>query len=123
MLSPTLLVTLRGPLKTLDLELPGDVPVSELLPLFLEICGSHQNDPPISLQASVSLQVAGMSAPLQSDKTLMDGGVRDGTVLVLQTNHLPSTAAESPGPQPFIPKTVRPDANTRGIGVTWETLG
>jgi hypothetical protein len=41
MLAATLLVTLRGPLKTIDLELPGDIAMGELIPLLLEICGFH----------------------------------------------------------------------------------
>ncbi len=117
MLTPTLLVTIRGPLKTLDLELPGDVPVGELIPLFLEICGPGKLDPQEMLQAPASLQVAGASTPLPSDKTLIDADVSDGTILVLETNYLPLI-----GSQQFVPKTVRPDAKKRGIGVTWESL-
>jgi hypothetical protein len=117
MLTPTLLVTIRGPLKTLDLELPGDVPVGELIPLFLEICGPGKNDPQAMLQAPASLQVAGSSTPLPSDKTLIDADVSDGAVLVLQANHLSPVGSEQ-----FVPKTVRPNTKTRGIGVTWERL-
>jgi hypothetical protein len=117
MLTPTLLVTIHGPLKTLDLELPGDVPVGELIPLFLDICGPGKTDPQETLQAPASLQVAGSSTPLPLDKSLIDADVSDGTVLMLQANHLPPI-----GSQQFVPKTVRPNTKTRGIGVTWESL-
>jgi len=122
MLIPTILVTIRGPLKTIDLELPGDVPVDELLPLLLEMCGSQENDPQESPQAPISLQVAGARAPLSSDKTLIDAGVYDGTVLMLQTKHNPTPQAERLAPQRFAPKSVQPAAHTGGIGVTWKTL-
>lgn len=122
MLTPTLLITIRGPLKTIDLELPGDVPVSELIPLFLEICGSQRNDPQESLQTPARLQVAGRSASLPLNKTLIDAGVCDGAVLVLQTHRLPSIRAENLASQQSVPKTVRLDANAGGIGVTWESL-
>ncbi len=120
--TPTLLVTLSGPLKTIDLELPGDVAVGELLPFLLEMYGSQENASPALLQAPILLQVAGTRAPLSPDKTLIDAGVYDGTVLMLQTKHSPSPQAERLAPQQFVPKSVQADANTGGIGVTWKTL-
>jgi hypothetical protein len=123
MLASTLLLTVRGPFKTIDLELPGDVPVGELLPLLLEICGPQENDPKKVLQAPVSLQVLGARAPLSSNSTLIDAGVCDGTVLVLQTNHSPSTPAESLAPRQSVPKLGQSGADTGGIGIRWEYLG
>jgi hypothetical protein len=83
----TLLVTVRGPFKTIDLELPGDVPAGDLIPLLLEICGPQEYDGKKVLQAPVSLQVEGAHAPLLSDRTLIDADVCDGAVLVLQTKY------------------------------------
>jgi hypothetical protein len=125
MQASTLLVTVRGPFKTIDLELPGDVPVGELIPLLLEICGSQENNPKNVLQAPASLQVVGMRAPLSSDRTLIDANVCDGALLVLQTNQTPSSAtlAESFVPRQFEPRSVQPGADTGGIGVAWEGLG
>lgn len=122
MLIPTILVTIRGSLKTIDLELPGNVSVGELMPLLLGMCGSQENDSQEFLQA-VSLQVAGTHATLSPDKTLIDASVYDGTILMLQTKHAPSTLAERPASQQFAPRTVQPGTNTGGIGVTWKTLG
>lgn len=123
MLTPTILVTIRGPLKTIDLELPGDVSVGELIPLLLEMCGSQKNDPQGSLQPPINLQVAGTRAPLSSERTLIDAGVYDGTVLTLETKRSPSPLAERSASSPFTPKPVQPGANGGGIGVTWNTLG
>jgi WXG100 protein secretion system (Wss), protein YukD len=125
MQASTLLVTVRGPFTTVDLELPGDVPVGELIPLLLEICGSRENNPKNVLHAPASLQVAGMRAPLSLNKTLIDADVCDGALLVLQTNHTPSSViqAESFVPRQFVPRAVPPGADTGGIGVAWEGLG
>ena len=64
MLAATVLVTIRGPFRTVDMELPGDVLIGELVPILLEICGIAKNDPQAWYQASASLWVAGASAPL-----------------------------------------------------------
>ena len=118
MLTSTLLVTVHGPFKTLDLELPSDVAVGELIPLLLEICGSGEDDPQKMRGAPISLQVAGGRAPLSLEKTLLGAGVSDGAVLVLSTSPL----AESPAPRRFVPRLVQPPAGSDGIGVTWESL-
>jgi type VII secretion system (Wss) protein YukD len=123
MLIPTILVTIRGPLKTIDLELPGDVSVGELIPLLLEMCGSQENDSQELLQAPISLQAVGTRAPLSSDRTLIDAGVYDGAVLMLQAKHSPSPQAKRLVPPQFVPKSVQPGTKTGGIGVTWKTLG
>ena len=94
----TLLVTIRGPFKTLDLELPGDVPAGELIPLLLEICGPQEYDVQKVLQAPNSLQVEGMHTPLPPERTLIDADVCDGTVLVLQTNPFLSAPTERLAP-------------------------
>jgi hypothetical protein len=92
MLASTLLVTLRGPLKTIDMELPGDIAIGELLPLLLEICGEEQNGPQALSQANARLQVAGTYTPLPLERTLIDAGVCNGTVLVLQSYGLWTTS-------------------------------
>jgi hypothetical protein len=94
----TLLVTVCGPFKTIDLDLPGDVPAGELIPLLLEICGFQEYDPKKVLQVPISLQVEGMPAPLSSERTLADADVCDGAVLVLQTNHTLSAPTERLAP-------------------------
>ncbi len=120
--SPTILVTIRGPLETTDLELPGDVPVSELIPFVLEMCGSPKNSSQAPLRTAMSLRVEGTRAPLSLNRTLIDVDVYDGTVLLLQMEHTPSPQVEHLPPQGFLPSSVHPSAHTGGIGVTWETL-
>jgi hypothetical protein len=122
MLASTLLVTLRGPFKTVDMELPGDVPVSELVPVLLEVCAFSKDDPQAWPQANARLQVAGLPVPLSLERTLLEAGVCDGTLLVLQTNDSPSPLDEALAPQRFAPRWVQPGVETGGIGVTWETL-
>jgi hypothetical protein len=118
MLTSTVVVTLRGPLKTVDMELPGDAPVSELVPVLLEICTSH--NPHEWQQAFNALLVGGV--PLSLERTLVEAGVCDGTILVLQTNDAPSPQDETLAPQQFVPRSLQPGVETGGIGVTWHAL-
>jgi len=120
MIATTVLVTVCGPLKTLDLELPGDAPVSELIPLLLAMCGSGKDNSQASSQAHTRLQVAGRTHPLPLDKTLIDADVCDGMVLALHTSDASSPLGESLAPQQFVPRSVQPGVNTGGVGVTWE---
>jgi hypothetical protein len=122
MLASTLLVTLRGPFKTLDVELPGDIALGELLPLLLEICGFQNNDLQALSQAPAHLYVAGGYAPLPLGGTLIDSGISNGTVLVLQTSGSSPVQAKSHTPQWSARRSVQPGVATGGIGVTWESL-
>jgi hypothetical protein len=122
MLASTLLVTIRGPFKMVDMELPGDVPVSELVPVLLEICASCEDNPQALHQADARLQVAGLPVPLSLGETLVEAGVCDGTILVLQTNDSRSPLDERLMPQQFTPRRVQPGVETGGIGVSWEVL-
>jgi WXG100 protein secretion system (Wss), protein YukD len=122
MLASTLLVTLRGPLKTIDLELPGDIAMGELIPLLLEICGFQKNDPRALSQTNAGLQVAGTYTPLPLEKTLIDAGVCNGTVLVLQTQGERTPPSYNAAPQQAGPRWVQPAADTGGIGVVWDSL-
>ena len=123
MLASTLLVTLRGPFKTLDVELPGDIALGELLPLLLEICGCQENAPQASSQAPAHLYVAGRGyAPLPLERTLIESEISGGTVLVLQTSGSFPVQAESHTPQSSVRRSVQPEIATGGIGVTWESL-
>ena len=123
MSASTVLVTLRGPFQTVDLELPGDVSVGELIPLLLEICGAQKDDSQACLQVPVSLQVEGSRTSLPLERTLIDANIYDGALLVLQTEHAVSSREESLVPQPFVPRSVQPSPETGGIGVKWRMLG
>lgn len=117
-LASTVLATVQGPGKTLDLELPGDVPVSELLPLLLELCGSPGSPSQKERQSPIRLQVVGARVPLAPNRTLIEAEVSDGAVLVLQT----STPPENLAPRPSVSRSVRPATNAGGISVTWKSL-
>ena len=69
------------------MELPGDIPISDLLPLLLEICG------PTGLLAADTgnikrspwcLKAVNASELLKTNLTLVDAQVLDGAILVLQ---------------------------------------
>lgn len=72
-----LLLTVQGPRRRLDLEVPADVPVSDLLPLFQQICGDSAGNERWSLSRLTS------GRPLQAAQTLLENGVLDGEVLAL----------------------------------------
>jgi hypothetical protein len=125
MATPTLLITVRGPLKTVDLELPGDVPVSELLPILCEICDSLEDAITTSPRILPSLRVADTPTPLRPQQTLIDAGLFDGAVLLLLTNQSSAifpVVVDAPSGK-FVSRSVRPAEESGGIGITWETLG
>jgi WXG100 protein secretion system (Wss), protein YukD len=116
LLDPPLLITLCGPEKTLDLELPGDAPVGELLPLLLELCGGQTGS---FRSSSFHLYVSGSHMPLTNESTLLDARIQDSAVLLLQTSARPSKPPET---DRFTPKAVLPAKETGGIGITWANL-
>jgi WXG100 protein secretion system (Wss), protein YukD len=122
MLAATVLVTVRGPSRTVDLELPGDVPVGELVPILLEICGAEEDASQEGRQAPPGLWVAGTPGPLSSDTTLVDAGVYNGAVLGLQTDGYQPPLGDELAARQHVPRSVEPGVNTGGIGVTWEAL-
>lgn len=117
--NPTVLVTVRGPRKTVDLELPGDVPVNELVPLLFEMCGPIEDGVIPTPQMPLSLRSADSNTPLASTSTLIDAQIFDGVVLVLQINDQLARLVERPVERQFVPKSIQPSSTTGGIGVTW----
>lgn len=116
----TLLITVRGPWRTVDVELPGDALTGELLPLLLEMCGDPAAPPPHGERAAASwfLSVAATGKPLAEVLTLFDNSVLDGDVLLLQERSLlPVPVAQV---KRGIPESIPPSERTGGIGVTWE---
>jgi MinD-like ATPase involved in chromosome partitioning or flagellar assembly len=79
--SHTVLVTVVGPEESIDLELPGDVPVVDLIPAFVELFAleSHSSDPYVwALGPSEG-------PPFPKENTLLQCGVVDGDQIFLQT--------------------------------------
>jgi hypothetical protein len=128
-MSYALLVTVEGPERTLDLELPGNLAVSDLLPLLVELCAvkpvAGEGPPGVAgaEQAwSLTIQQTGIPVPLT--QTLLEAGVIDGMILILHPPEAaPVVAAQTDtSEQPFVPRSIAPSEHTGGIGVTWEQM-
>jgi hypothetical protein len=113
----TLLVTVMGPGRAFDLELPAETAISELLPALLEVCGLQP------LRASVpdaflwnvwGLRPTGGQQILQPNLSLAQAGILDGALLELQDLEALRHARPPIG---FTPRNVQPQPG--GIGVTW----
>lgn len=101
----TLLVTIVGPEEKVDLAVPGETAIGDLLPTLLEMAGS---DPGGAPAGSWSIDVAGGTLP--RDRTLSQCGVADGTVLNLRP---PPEAEVAEGAAPGV--TAEPaDTGVRG---------
>ena len=117
-----LLVTLVGPQKTSDLELPGDIPIDDLLPYLFALCGTRASasseEPDL---AAWCLRIEAHPEALPRAHSLIDAGVQDGDMLYLQ----PLTAISAlPVPEKqFQPKAILPGPSTGGIGVAWDKDG
>lgn len=105
----TLLLTLQGPRQRLDIELPGDVPVNDLLPLLQQICDAASND-----RWAISRLKTGKS--LQNAQTLLENKVLDGEVLVL---HKAGNPVE-PRPARRLAAPAKPTTQNGSIIITWE---
>ncbi len=110
----TLLVTVQGTRRKLDVELPGDVPVGELLPLLLQMCGMSRSDPD---KWAVSL--SGTGRLLQARRTLFENRIFDGAVLLLRRADVALSRGESPRREARqeIPASV---VQSGSIKITWE---
>ena len=114
----TVLITLIGPARRIDLKLPAEVPVGDLLPKLLELCGPQLNQPQTALsQWCLVLSPKGMA--LLPNRSLRDCGVVDGAVLALQDNVSFIAQQRQTAAQTFRPQGIQPSASTGGIGVKW----
>jgi WXG100 protein secretion system (Wss), protein YukD len=123
----TVLVTVDSPVRSVDCELPGDVPIRELLPLLVDVCGmSEMNDAgdPSAPSAPFRLWTLGLRAsqPLAEIESLIACGIMDGMRLLLRDRE--SWDAESPSMTAGVqPEDIHPTAETGGIGVRWNRDG
>jgi hypothetical protein len=114
----TVLITLIGPERQIDLKLPAEVAVGDLLPKLLELCGPRLADHQAELsQWRLVLPSKGLTLP--HNRSLRDCVVVDGTILYLQDSN--SFVARQPQTtvQTFRPRMLQPSASTGGIGVKW----
>jgi MinD-like ATPase involved in chromosome partitioning or flagellar assembly len=90
----TLVVTISGPERTVDLTVPAETPIEQLLPTFLSlgvIDERHENGHPVGLARAGE-------PPLPPTSTLAECGVVDGTLLHVQ----PVRPEERPAPEPEV---------------------
>jgi hypothetical protein len=113
----TVLITLVGPTRQVDLKLPAEVLVGDLFPKLLELCGlpTDQHQAALS-QWRLVLPTKGLVLPF--NRSLRNCGVVDGTKLALQ-DHASFVARQQQVVQTFRPQGVQPSASTGGIGVKW----
>ncbi len=89
----TLLVTIQGSQRSVDVALPGDARVGELLRLLHEMCGSPGLGAEGAWKISAcSLYLPRLSRLLEDDRTFFEHGVRTGDVLAIQEKYRPPDA-------------------------------
>jgi hypothetical protein len=121
----TLLISLIGPLQQLDIQVPGDMALSDLLPALLELCVPSETDTAKETQLA-TWQLLYQQKPLPLERSLLDAAVVDGSLLTLQNQEEQMTQPLEPleaAPQHFAPKTVTPGRTTGGIGISWTSEG
>jgi hypothetical protein len=120
---PTILVTVQGPQRTIDLEIPGDTPIFDLFPLLVELSAPQQlSDDPITSQRWGLGKVNGTLLP--SNHTLVGSGIVDGTVLLFQEASVWTINQSAIGPAPSIPAPPGSQvSDTGGIGIRWNKEG
>jgi WXG100 protein secretion system (Wss), protein YukD len=120
---PTVLLTLCGPERSVDLEIPGDTPISQLGRLLTETAESKWAGP-----ASSSTLQRGLGAVngtlLPPNCTLVDCGVFDGAVLVLQNDGVWVQQLSTEGAAARAQIDLDPQvSDTGGIGIRWNKEG
>ncbi|MEO7022234.1 MAG: EsaB/YukD family protein [Ktedonobacteraceae bacterium] len=113
----TILLTLVGPTRRIDLKLPAEVPVGELLPKMVELCVSPRL--PQFAQAQWCLVIPGKGMALPPTYSLLACGVVDGAILLLQDHAAFVAKQQQAERSSFRPQVLQPGASTGGIGVKW----
>ena len=118
----TVLLTIVGSTRRIDLKLPAEVSIGELLPKLLELCGPPHAPEHIASQWRLVIPAQRVALPLT--RSLLTCGIVDGAILLFQdyASFVAQTAqqAQAQAPAlPFQPQVLPPSANTGGIGVRW----
>ena len=79
----TLLVTLIGPQRSVDLRLPSEVPISEFMPTLLKICGPQLLDTQQANLTLWGLVCQECNVPLDLKQSLLEAGIGNGARLIL----------------------------------------
>lgn len=119
----TVLITLVSPEQTIDLRLPAEVPVGDLIPRLREICGARRSDDASSANLSWHLQFSSDNRPFAADRSLSEAGVVDGAIILLQPGSIREQKQEQRPSPAFQPKSIQPEERSGGIGVKWHFPG
>jgi uncharacterized ubiquitin-like protein YukD len=116
----TLLVTIVGFDNSFDLQVPAEVPVGKLIPMLFKICDFKSTLISQRGRAQWTLSVAHSNTTLPAIASLLDAGVVDGSMLLLQDMSSPVRLQQNPEPQnTFRPANIEPGEHTGDIGVRW----
>ncbi len=107
----TLLLTIISPQRSIDLKLPAETPLAELLPALVKLCISDLS----ASQSTWTLIVAETHKTLDTTQSLLEAQLVDGAILVLQPQALVRVLAETM----FQPENIVPTTESGGIGVRW----
>ena len=121
----TVLVTIDSPAHSMDCEVPGDLQVSDLMPLLLDICGLGETHvAPVAKDVSIRAWALGLPTGQRfaERESLIACGVVDGMRLLLRDRSSwdtapPARLANMPG------EDISPSQATGGIGVRWNRDG
>ncbi|HTK06036.1 MAG TPA: EsaB/YukD family protein [Ktedonobacteraceae bacterium] len=108
-----LLITITSSRQNIDLQVPGELPISDLLPTLLEICSPTEA---AAIQANVAWQVVYDQKALPLERTLSELAVPDGAILRFQPLAR-NLHTEQKRPRRFVPGNILPGRDTGGIGV------
>ncbi|GCE05480.1 EsaB/YukD family protein [Dictyobacter aurantiacus] len=116
----TLLVTIIGDGRRFDMQVPAEVPVGKFIPMLLEVCDFRRASIPQRGRPQWTLSVANSGMVLPALASLLDAGVVDGTVLILQDTSAAVRPRQTAAPQQtFRPVNIDPGDNPGNIGVKW----
>ncbi len=113
----TVLLTLVGPTRRIDLKLPAEVPIGDLLPKMLELCGPPRVPPEVHAQWRLVFAAKNVALPLTH--SLLACGIVDGMTLLLQGYASFAEQQRQAQNSAFRPQAIPPGTNTGGIGVKW----
>jgi hypothetical protein len=113
MAGTTALLTVRGAQSSVDLQVPVDVPIAELVPTLLVTLGMASGNRLLDAPTVWGLGRAQATAPLDAQATLRTAGILDGEELVLQAMANWHTQHAALGAQP---------GAAEGISVTWHAI-
>lgn len=123
----TVLITLGGPLRRVDVEAPVGVPIAELMPALLEACDIASSGPHGPAATGWLLGAPEAGQPFPQSATLEQCGVFDGTYLVVRGTQEWMMAARAQanvpqaGPGTTMPAPESPPVTQYpgGIGIRW----